>query len=299
MVMKYNVAIFGAGNIGNDIYEMVKDHVDVVAFFDNAAKKRTTTFNGLPVYPPPENCNEYDYIYIASITHCKEMREQLLSKCNVPARKIVDLFSTTLASACVSDMITGPRNLFLLKYVKYCRRNGVLGECAEVGVFRGDYAQLINLLFPGSCLYLFDTFNGFNETDLIVEKNKNRNYDNMMTTFGNSHYNYFRDTNVQLVMSRMAFPEQCIVKNGVFPKTFDIPDDKRFCFVNLDADLYHPTKAGLELFYPLMVHGGVILVHDYGDACEGVTIAVDDFVKSNHLAATPIGDLLSMAIIKN
>jgi O-methyltransferase len=33
--------------------------------------------------------------------------------------------------------------------------------------------------------------------------------------------------------------------------------------VLLDADLFAPIKAGLELFWPRLVPGGLILVHDY------------------------------------
>jgi len=35
------------------------------------------------------------------------------------------------------------------------------GSVAEVGVFRGDFAKRLNLLFPDKKLYLFDTFEGF------------------------------------------------------------------------------------------------------------------------------------------
>jgi O-methyltransferase len=45
----------------------------------------------------------------------------------------------------------------------------------------------------------------------------------------------------------------------------------------MDADLYNPTRAGLELFYPLLSPGGVMMVHDYNHKWPGITRAVDDF----------------------
>jgi hypothetical protein len=73
---------------------------------------------------------------------------------------------------------------------------------------------------------------------------------------------------------------------------------ERFCFVNIDPDLYAPTKAGLQLFYPRMVNRGVILVHDY-NILEGVTQAVDEFLEAAPNAiAVPIGDFMSLAIVK-
>jgi len=49
---------------------------------------------------------------------------------------------------------------------------------------------------------------------------------------------------------------------GLFQDTKDIVEDKKFAFVHLDCDLYEPIKAGLEFFWPRMVKGGIILVHD-------------------------------------
>ena len=37
------------------------------------------------------------------------------------------------------------------------------------GVFRGEFASKINKCFPNSKLYLFDTFEGFDERDVKIE----------------------------------------------------------------------------------------------------------------------------------
>ena len=72
--------------------------------------------------------------------------------------------------------------------------------------------------------------------------------------------------------------------------------------MNLDADLYEPILAGLEFFYPKMVRGGVILIHEYFSAgYVGVKKAVNEFVRKFGLCnfqKLPIGDNLSIAIIK-
>ena len=51
----------------------------------------------------------------------------------------------------------------------------------------------------------------------------------------------------------------------------------RFSLVHLDADLYSSTLAGLEFFYPRMVPGGIIIVHDYS-TLPGVAQALTDFL---------------------
>lgn len=62
-------------------------------------------------------------------------------------------------------------------------------------------------------------------------------------------------------MKKMSHPEQCVIRKGYFPDTAEGLEEK-FAYVDIDCDLYLPVKAGLEWFYPRMVRGGVIFVHD-------------------------------------
>lgn len=88
------------------------------------------------------------------------------------------------------------------------------------------------------------------------------------------------------------------IKQGYFPDTFDVMEE-RFGFVSIDPDLYPPTKSALEKFYPLMIDEGVMLVHDYyNDLLPGVRKAVDEFIVDNEAMFFPIGDAMSVAIIK-
>ena len=66
-------------------------------------------------------------------------------------------------------------------------------------------------------------------------------------------------------------------------------------------DLYKPTLEGLIFFYPKLVQGGCILIHDYFMASyPNVKKAVEEYQNSYHtnLVKIPIGDDLSIAIIK-
>lgn len=51
-----------------------------------------------------------------------------------------------------------------------------------------------------------------------------------------------------------------------------------------DCDLYSPTKVGLEILWPRLVPGGILVFDEYGhEAWPGETKAVDDFVAANGL----------------
>ena len=65
---------------------------------------------------------------------------------------------------------------------------------------------------------------------------------------------------------------------GWVPERFPEVTGRRFAFVHADVDLYEPTRATLEFFYPRTNAGGVILCDDSGLAkCPGARLAVDEF----------------------
>jgi O-methyltransferase len=73
-----------------------------------------------------------------------------------------------------------------------------------------------------------------------------------------------------------------------------------FALVNIDADLYNPTKAGLEFFYPRLSPSGVIIVHDYTHKWEGVMTAVDEFIKTIPESLVTLPDMNgTVMIIRN
>lgn len=164
---------------------------------------------------------------------------------------------------------------------------GVKGNVAELGVFRGEFAQHINVAFPDRKLYLFDTFEGFDDKDLKTEsKNK---YTKKMDDFSN--------TGVDLVLAKMKHPKRVIIKKGFFPDTTKGVKDN-FAFVSIDADLYEPIYSGLAFFYPRLNKGGYIFVHDYNNEnYSGAKAAVRKFCKENGVSYFPLSDASGSAVI--
>jgi O-methyltransferase len=166
----------------------------------------------------------------------------------------------------------------------------IQGNIAEAGVYRGGTGALLNRLFADRTLYLFDTFEGFDIKDIKVEREKSYSQ-------GKAE---FADTCVEIVMNKMPFPEKCIIKKGWFPESAkDVSD--HFVFVSIDFDLYQPTYEALNFFYPMMVHGGYIFVHDYNhQKFPGAKKAVDRFAHEIGISLIPIPDCAgSVLLIKN
>lgn len=156
------------------------------------------------------------------------------------------------------------------------------GAVAEVGVYRGYFAEYINYFFPKRKFYMFDTFCGFDKRDINIEQEK--------------HYSEFKvgdcflDTSELIVMDKMSTPENCLCIKGYFPETASQIKNEKFCFVHLDTDLYLPIKNGLEFFYPRLSHGGYIFIHDFNGSAKGVREAVKEFCETNNIGYVCLPD---------
>ena len=61
--------------------------------------------------------------------------------------------------------------LATLELVSYeIAKKNLEGSVAELGVYKGKFARYLNQYFPDRLLYLFDTFEGFDNRDIIREK---------------------------------------------------------------------------------------------------------------------------------
>ena len=97
---------------------------------------------------------------------------------------------------------------------------------------------------------------------------------------------------IEAVKSKLKFEDKCHIRKGYFPNSADEEKDKRWVFVSLDMDLYHPMKEGLFYFWPNMVEGGVIFVHDYNNEdFAGIKQAVSEAEKEfGRIYKIPISD---------
>lgn len=136
-------------------------------------------------------------------------------------------------------------------------RNKVQGNVAEVGVFRGTFAKLINIKFKDKKMYLFDTFESFDADEFEEELEAGR----VPARF----LEQFKATSVQTVIENMVYPDKCIIRKGLFPKTAYGLENEEYAFVSIDVDFEKSMLEALRYFYPRLNHGGAIFVHDYNN----------------------------------
>lgn len=166
-------------------------------------------------------------------------------------------------------------------------KNKLAGNTAELGVYKGKFAKYINQYFHNRTLYLFDTFEGFDHRD-VASENKNK--------FSSGEQD-FSNTSIEEVLKIMPYPQKCVPVKGFFPESAKNIDDQ-FVFVSLDADLYEPIYAGLNFFYPKLVNGGYIFIHDFNNSnYKGARKAVEQFCSEQKINFIPIPDSSGSAII--
>ena len=175
--------------------------------------------------------------------------------------------------------------------IEEIREKNVMGSVAELGVFKGEFAKHINFAFPQKTCYLFDTFEGFRDSEAITEKQAGN--------CGDAFIERFKDTTETTVLQKMPIPEKIVCKKGLFPESLDGLEDT-FAFVSLDVDFEQAIYDGLEYFYPRLNEGGYIFVHDYNSSTlKGVRNAVNRYEDDNKLklAKVPIPDLCGTLVI--
>ena len=277
-----NVIIYGGGSTGEKLFLQFQAEKEyhIICFADSSPSMQNKQKFNLSVVAPKQIPDyDFDYIVIATMTGWEEVTKMLVNDFNIQRDKII----TKYVEISIEARIT-----FLKNYAKLVYEKNMPGNVAEGGVFQGEFAKYINKYFFDRKLYLFDTFEGFDNRDKKKE-----------ASFFEEGELYKYKTNIQLVESKLLHKDNCIIKPGYFPESANDVDDE-FVFVNLDFDLYNPTLSGLEFFYPKMIDGGVILVHDYfSELYKGVKSGVDYFLKEKGIKyMMPIGDGVSVAIIK-
>jgi hypothetical protein len=166
-------------------------------------------------------------------------------------------------------------------------KDGVVGDFAEIGVYRGNSAAVLAHYSRRHrrLVYLFDTYEGFETRDLTgVDAERSQ---------------AFTDTSLDLVRQNVGDDAVVYVK-GFFPEavTEDIAN-RQYAVVHLDCDLYASIKAGLEFFYDRLSRGGMLAIHDYSNPCwDGPKRAVDEFMPRIIEKLVLIPDKSGTAIIR-
>ena len=190
------------------------------------------------------------------------------------------------------SMTSDLRRSALLKSFHYIKDNKIKGDFVECGVWQGGnimaLKHLENIYKTNNKIYGYDTFLGMSEptkydvkiTDGTIATNKFEKFkdDDEFSewdkcTIEKVTENFAKHNlgmnNLKLVKGK--------VENTLLVKS-NLPEN--ISLIRLDTDFYESTKIELEILYPLLSKGGVLIIDDYG-AWQGAKKAVDEYFKDS------------------
>lgn len=318
-----NVIIWGTGRYAEEFVNKIDNNnskISIRGFVES--RKTKNSYRGIPVYEADYLLKlNYDYIIVANSfaaeikNLCVELNIKLdnIIWLHVPRDNREFLHNTTgieriipnfgLNYCCNYNEVLIPSRIeeneeyaadYLLDYVRFKTfdlitedLDNLEGDVAEVGVFQGNFAKHINRRFPNKKLYLFDTFEGFDiqeAQDELIAGHCDEGF-----------IEYYKHGSEEITLSKMKNRSNCIIKKGLFPDSLN-GLERKFVFVSIDVDFEQSIYEGLKYFYPRMVKGGYIFIHDYNTQLKGVKKAVDryenDYGKFSKIPITDGGGTL-------
>jgi hypothetical protein len=173
-----------------------------------------------------------------------------------------------------------------IQAVRYIEASGVPGDIVECGVWRGGHLVIAGLMKQqlgfDRQIWAFDTFAGMTAPseadfkpgdDLDVRKK----YTSLNRDDRNEWCLASEEEVLDNFAARVGNRDLRTIKGPVeetLAKPENLPD--RIAILRLDTDFYESTKAELNILYPRLSPGGVMIIDDYGEWA-GARKAVDEY----------------------
>ena len=168
---------------------------------------------------------------------------------------------------------------------KSLSKAGIQGDFVEVGVWRGGSSLVAKNFFHGEReFFLFDTYAGMtkpSENDFRIGAKNNQS---SMSRWENGqkidHNEWVFATLAEVEKNFATFgllDSSILFCQGDVRKTLnDVPLPIKIALLRLDTDFYDSTLIELQILWPLLVAGGVLILDDYGH-WDGARKAVDEY----------------------
>jgi hypothetical protein len=194
-----------------------------------------------------------------------------------------------ISNASHYSMTPTSRMWALIQSVEYVNKNEISGDFVECGVWKGGNLILLSAtqeyLGTSREIYGFDTFTGMVEARDIDLDFRGESAIEMMaiTPKIDGEHSIHAFASLDLVKNNLLKNNSKNVKlvQGDVAETLLYVDNlpKKISILRLDTDWYESTKVELEVLYPLLEPGGVLIIDDYGHY-DGARKAVDEYFQN-------------------
>ena len=173
---------------------------------------------------------------------------------------------------------------------KYIHDSGVPGDFVEAGVWRGGSTIVAKKMLSGRKFFLFDTYEGMTEPSKFdfrvgssdAESTKSKWLENQKQ--GHNTWVFAPIGEVKENFARYGLLDESLVFVQGDVATTLLGEDVPFeiSLLRLDTDFYESTLVELEILWPRLVVGGILILDDYGH-WDGARRAVDEYFSKANL----------------
>jgi O-methyltransferase len=148
---------------------------------------------------------------------------------------------------------------------------GIPGVVVECGVWRGGNIILARKLSPGRVCWLYDTFTGMTPpepVDVSISSGKPASISYNKKMQRGDKWAGVSVEEVRANLSEMGVLDDDKLRFVVGPVEKTLTDKANLpsgiALLRLDTDWFASTKIELEVLYPIIAPGGILIVDDYG-----------------------------------
>lgn len=202
-----------------------------------------------------------------------------------------EVYKSSLTMTSFDSLVT------LVIACKYVVHSKVQGDFVEAGVWRGGSSIVAKKFLVGEkSFYLYDTYKGMTEPSIHdyrvgskssaetlsrwkqLDKKSHNDWVYASLNEVKNNFNQFKLLDNNLVFVEGDVRETLTLEN--------VP--KKICVLRLDTDFYDSTLIELQVLWPLLSPGGVLILDDYGH-WDGARRAVDEYFElNNEILMVPI-----------
>jgi len=196
------------------------------------------------------------------------------------------------------------RQWTLLRAIDYIEANEIPGDIVECGVWRGGNMMMIKEYRRDQGkkrrMFLYDTFAGMTEPDEIDLGTDGLSARRLYSKYRRDDHTDWAYASLPEVTDNFTryglLDDTVIFREGLVEQTLkEDPLPQQIALLRLDTDWYESTKCELEVLYPRLSTGGVLVIDDYG-AWLGAQKATNEFFGNRLPILFPIDRACRMCI---
>ena len=184
------------------------------------------------------------------------------------------------------SMSTPANHWAIIQSIKHLKKNNIQGDLVECGVWRGGnlilFKKILEKIKMEKKIYSYDTFEGMpypgeNDFDL-----KDIKADIIFNKYKKKEmkwcYSSLDEVKNNIKKNNINLDDDFIFVKGKVEDTLKVEKNlpQKIALLRLDTDFYESTKIELEILFPKLERGGILIVDDYGH-WKGSKKAVDEY----------------------